>query len=157
MEVTPPLRVKSSRVHRQRERIVGFKEVSNREKSKTRRNTEGNRPSEAGAEENGRREINLPTLLSAHLGRNKNGQPLQSSLTSVHRGHLSSINDYPLLDKLKMPSQVVSYDGKRDPDNFLFLFKGAIRIQKWLKLVAYHMFTYNLKDSARIWWNSQKA
>nr|GFB97633.1 hypothetical protein [Tanacetum cinerariifolium] len=92
MEVTPPLRMKSSRVHRQRERIVGFEEVSDREKSKTRRNTEGNRPSEAGAEENGRREINLPTLLSAHLGRNKNGQPLQSSLTSVHRGRLSSIN-----------------------------------------------------------------
>nr|GEV50068.1 retrovirus-related Pol polyprotein from transposon 17.6 [Tanacetum cinerariifolium] len=30
-------------------------------------------------------------------------------------------------------------------------------MQKWLMPVACHMFTYTLKDSARIWWNSQKA
>nr|GEU72429.1 hypothetical protein [Tanacetum cinerariifolium] len=57
-----------------------------------RMNTEGNKPSKAGAEENGRREMNLSPLLVAHLGRNKNGQPLQSSLTSVHGGRQSSIN-----------------------------------------------------------------
>ncbi|GJX80160.1 reverse transcriptase domain-containing protein [Tanacetum coccineum] len=207
------------------------------------------RPSKARAEENGRREMNLPPLLAAHLGRNENGQPLQSSLTSVHGGRQSSINiggnlppngtllshhaqpfipssahvpngfvpthvnpysqpsagiingqtpsfpfqaqtgnpsigeplstlhkeglfadptgsvtpfvrwieDYPLPDGLKMPSHVGSYDGKGDPDNFLHLFEGAIRMQKWLMPVACHMFTYTLKDSARIWWNSQKA
>ncbi|GJR72656.1 reverse transcriptase domain-containing protein [Tanacetum coccineum] len=32
-----------------------------------------------------------------------------------------------------------------------------IRMQKWLMPVSCHMFTYTLKDSARIWWNSQKA
>ncbi|GKD71840.1 reverse transcriptase domain-containing protein [Tanacetum coccineum] len=51
----------------------------------------------------------------------------------------------------------VGSDGKGDPDNFLYLFEGAIRMQKWLMPVACHMFTYTLKDSARIWWNSQKA
>ncbi|GKA72447.1 reverse transcriptase domain-containing protein [Tanacetum coccineum] len=56
-----------------------------------------------------------------------------------------------------MPSHICSYDGKRDSDNFLHLFEGAIRMQKWLMHVACHMFTYTLKDSARIWWNSQKA
>ncbi|GKB64638.1 reverse transcriptase domain-containing protein [Tanacetum coccineum] len=56
-----------------------------------------------------------------------------------------------------MPSYIGSYDGKGDPDNFLHLFEGAIRMQKWLMPVACHMFTYTLKDSARIWWNSQKA
>ncbi|GJZ18205.1 reverse transcriptase domain-containing protein [Tanacetum coccineum] len=30
-------------------------------------------------------------------------------------------------------------------------------MQKWLMPVACHVFTYTLKDSARIWWNSQKA
>ncbi|GJZ59496.1 uncharacterized mitochondrial protein-like protein [Tanacetum coccineum] len=30
-------------------------------------------------------------------------------------------------------------------------------MKKWLMPVACHMFTYTLKDSARIWWNSQKA
>ncbi|GKB90520.1 putative reverse transcriptase domain-containing protein [Tanacetum coccineum] len=53
-------------------------------------------------------------------------------------------------DGLKMPSHVGSYDGKGDPDNFLHLFEGAIRMQKWLMPVASHMFTYTLKDSARI-------
>nr|GEU72493.1 reverse transcriptase domain-containing protein [Tanacetum cinerariifolium] len=67
------------------------------------------------------------------------------------------IDDYPLLDGLNMPSYIGSYDGKRDPDNFLHLFKGAIRMQKWLMPVACHMFTYTLKDSTRIWWNSKKT
>ncbi|GKC80728.1 putative reverse transcriptase domain-containing protein, partial [Tanacetum coccineum] len=66
------------------------------------------------------------------------------------------IEEYPLPDRLKMPSYIGSYDGKGDPDNFLHLFEGAIHTQKWLMLVACHMFTYTLKDSARIWWNSQK-
>ncbi|GJT48347.1 reverse transcriptase domain-containing protein [Tanacetum coccineum] len=65
------------------------------------------------------------------------------------------IEDYPLPDGLKMPSHIGSYDGKGDPDNFLHLFEGAIRMQKWLMPVACHMFTYTLKDSARIWWNSR--
>ncbi|GJU17422.1 hypothetical protein Tco_1145388 [Tanacetum coccineum] len=67
------------------------------------------------------------------------------------------IEDYPLPNGLKMPSHIGSYDGKGDLDNFLHLFEGAIRMQKWLIPVACHMFTYTLKDSARIWWNSQKA
>ncbi|GJR12997.1 reverse transcriptase domain-containing protein [Tanacetum coccineum] len=70
---------------------------------------------------------------------------------------LRAIKDYPLPDGLKMPSHVGSYDGKRDPDNYLHLFEGAIRMQKWAMPVACHMFTYTLKDSTRIWWNSQKA
>ncbi|GJT82776.1 reverse transcriptase domain-containing protein [Tanacetum coccineum] len=49
------------------------------------------------------------------------------------------IEDYPLLDGLKVPSHVGSYDEKGDPDNFLHLFERAIRMQKWLMLVARHM------------------
>ncbi|GJT97817.1 hypothetical protein Tco_1093335 [Tanacetum coccineum] len=182
-EVTPPLRTRSPRVRRQRERVVGFEEAPNKEGSRTGRNTEGNRPSEDGAEENGRREMNLPLLLAAHLGRNENGQPLQSSLTSVHGGRQSSINiggnlppnglfadptgsvtsfvcwieDYPLPDGLKMPFHVGSYDGKGDPDNFLHLFEGAIHMQKWLMPVA-----SSKRDSRRRTWqftasNKEKA
>nr|GEY31019.1 hypothetical protein [Tanacetum cinerariifolium] len=50
-----------------------------------------------------------------------------------------------------------SYDRKGGPYNFLHLFEGTIRMQKQLMPVACHMFTYTLKDFARIWWNSQKA
>ncbi|GJR46902.1 hypothetical protein Tco_1315005 [Tanacetum coccineum] len=66
------------------------------------------------------------------------------------------IEDYPLPDGLKMPSHVGSYDGKGDPENFVHLFEGSIPVQKWAMPVACHMFTYTLKDSARIWWNGQK-
>ncbi|GJY86414.1 hypothetical protein Tco_0500440 [Tanacetum coccineum] len=37
------------------------------------------------------------------------------------------IEDYPLLDGLKMPSRVGFYDGKGDPENYLHLFEGSIR------------------------------
>ncbi|GKC83812.1 hypothetical protein Tco_1139529, partial [Tanacetum coccineum] len=61
-EVTPPLRTRSPRVRRQRERVVGFEEAPNRERSRIGRNIEGNGPLEAGAEKNGRREMNPPTF-----------------------------------------------------------------------------------------------
>ncbi|GJX12442.1 hypothetical protein Tco_0204200 [Tanacetum coccineum] len=182
-ETTLPLRPRSPKVRRQRERVVGFEEAPNREGSRAGRNTEGSRPSKIEARENGNRGMILPLLLAAPLGRNKSGQPLQSSLTSVYGGHQPSTNiggnlppngsfadltgsitpfvlwieDYPPPDGLKMPSHIGSYDGKGDPDNFLHLFEGAIRMQKWIIPVACHIFTYTLKDSARIWWNSQKA
>nr|GEW53381.1 hypothetical protein [Tanacetum cinerariifolium] len=103
-----------------------------------------------------------PSTLAAYLGRNKNGQPLQCSLTSIHGGRLFAnqtgsvtlfvrwIEDYPLPDGLKMPSHVASYDGKGDPNNYLHLFEGDIRMKKWIMPVACHMFTYALKDSAQI-------
>ncbi|GJW59850.1 hypothetical protein Tco_0109185, partial [Tanacetum coccineum] len=91
-ELTPPLCKRSPRVRRQREKVVGFEEAPNRERSRIRRNIEGNGPSKARAEENGRRKINLSLLLASHLGRNEDGQPSRSSLTSVHEGRQSSIN-----------------------------------------------------------------
>nr|GEW56919.1 Gag-Pol precursor [Tanacetum cinerariifolium] len=62
-----------------------------------------------------------------------------------------------MLDGLKMPSHMGSYDGKADPNNYLYLFEGAIHMQKWAMLVTCHMFTYTLKESAWIWWNGKKA
>ncbi|GJW66319.1 hypothetical protein Tco_0120743 [Tanacetum coccineum] len=250
--VTPPLRAASPRVRRRRERVVGFEETQNRGESRVKRNSEGGRPSEEASRGNGSQNVNLPPLLAAHIGRSENGQPLQSSLTSVYGGQalpnnvggnlppnaygLPSANsdgkppigrsfanlpqgghvpltftngnilpqngfthpvnippnsypfytqpmytfpnmpayanpnstslfpnplgsvtpfvrwieDYPLPDGLKMPSDIGSYDGKGDPNNFLHLFERSIRMQKWLMPVACHMFTYTLKDSARI-------
>ncbi|GJZ86725.1 hypothetical protein Tco_0658335 [Tanacetum coccineum] len=91
-ETTPPLRMRSPRVHRQRERVVGFEEVSNREGSRIERNVEGGGPSKLRARENGSHRMSLPPLLATHLGRSENGQALQSSLTSVYRGHQPLIN-----------------------------------------------------------------
>ncbi|GJZ34806.1 reverse transcriptase domain-containing protein [Tanacetum coccineum] len=88
---------------------------------------------------------------------NLNSKGLFSNLLGLVTPFVRWIEDYPLPNGLKIPSHIGSYDGKGDPDNFLHLFEGAIRMQKWLMLVACHMFTYTVKDSARIWWNSQKA
>jgi hypothetical protein len=54
------------------------------------------------------------------------------------------IEDYPLPYGLKMPSHIGTYDGKGDPENFIHLFEGAIRMQKWVMPVACHMFTYTI-------------
>ncbi|GJX86462.1 hypothetical protein Tco_0337236 [Tanacetum coccineum] len=74
-EVTPPLRMRSPKARRQRERVVRFKETLNMERGRIEGNTKGSGPSEAGVEENGKWEMNLPPLLAAHLGRSEDGQP----------------------------------------------------------------------------------
>ncbi|GKF43103.1 hypothetical protein Tco_0129655, partial [Tanacetum coccineum] len=70
-EVTPPLRTRSPRDCRQRERVVGFEETPNRERGRIRGNTEGSGPSKAGLEENRRREMNLPPTFGSPLGKER--------------------------------------------------------------------------------------
>ncbi|GJZ38353.1 hypothetical protein Tco_0584544 [Tanacetum coccineum] len=75
--------MKDLRTERQ-ERVVGFEEAPNKEGSRGGRNAKGIRILEIEAREDGNRGVNLPPLPVAHLGRNGGGQPLRSSLTSVH-------------------------------------------------------------------------
>nr|GEV61837.1 hypothetical protein [Tanacetum cinerariifolium] len=142
--VAPPLQAAFPKVRRRRERVVGFEETQNKGEIRVERNNEVGRPSEEEPRESRSQNVNLPPLLASHIGRSKNGQPLQSSLTSIYRGQA-------------LPNNVggnLPLNG--DPNNFLHLFEGAIRMQKWLMPIACHMFTYTLKDSTIIWWNSQK-
>nr|GFA57638.1 reverse transcriptase domain-containing protein [Tanacetum cinerariifolium] len=174
--VTQSLRAASPKGRRRRERVVGFEETQNLGDSRVERNIKGGRPSEEAPRGNGSQNVIIPLLLAVYKGRSRNGQPLQSFQTFVYegqallnnvRGNLPPngsvtpfvrwIKDYPLPDRLKMPFRIGSYDRKGDPDNFLYLFEGAIRMHKWLMPVACHMFAYTLKDFARIWWNSQKS
>ncbi|GJT82505.1 hypothetical protein Tco_1056847 [Tanacetum coccineum] len=171
-EATPSLRPRSPVVHRQRERVVGFEEAPNREGSMGGRNAEGlvngqplnfplqtqiGNPPAGGIStyhpQGGIYHRLSPTMAYLHTMDLCTFADSTGSVTSFVRWS----EDYPLPDGLKMPSYIGSYDGKRDPDNFLHLFKGAIRMQKWLMPVACHMFTYTLKDSARIWWNGQNT
>ncbi|GKC48285.1 hypothetical protein Tco_1066007 [Tanacetum coccineum] len=68
-ETTPPLRMRSPRVRRQRERVVGLEEAPNREGGRIKRNVKGGGPSELKARENESQGKSLPPLLAAHLGR----------------------------------------------------------------------------------------
>ncbi|GKD87848.1 hypothetical protein Tco_1359002 [Tanacetum coccineum] len=81
-EVTPPLRTRSPMVRRQRERVVGFEEAPNREGSRTERNTEGNRPSEAGAKENGSQQKRFTkTHLAVHSIKQREGESVRAFAT----------------------------------------------------------------------------
>ncbi|GJS80379.1 hypothetical protein Tco_0730260 [Tanacetum coccineum] len=91
-ETTPVLRTGSPRAQRQMGRVVEFEDALNRDVSKVDRESEGRRPLERRVEDNGNLEVNLLPLLAVHLVRNENGQPLQSTLTSVYGGHQSSTN-----------------------------------------------------------------
>ncbi|GJV30816.1 hypothetical protein Tco_1391216 [Tanacetum coccineum] len=64
------------------------------------------------------------------------------------------IEEFQFLDGLKVLPHVGYYDGKGDPDNFIHIFKGAMRMEKWAMSVTCHMFVYILKDVARVWWNN---
>ncbi|GJS76920.1 hypothetical protein Tco_0726801 [Tanacetum coccineum] len=169
-EATPTLWPRSPVVCRQRERAVGFEEAPNREGSRRGRKTEG-------VLSMGKLRVSLsrPRLVIPLLGEPPpiiyNGSmyappnmPMYPNPTGSFTDSTGSVTpfvcwteDYPLLNGLKIPSHIGSYDGKGDPDNFLHLFEGSIRMQKWLMHAACHMFTYTLKDFARIWWNSQKT
>ncbi|GJT90537.1 hypothetical protein Tco_1079382 [Tanacetum coccineum] len=67
---------RSSRVQRQRERVVELKKAQNREESRVEMESDGRRPTERRIEEGGSGGGNLPLLLAAHLGRSENGRPL---------------------------------------------------------------------------------
>nr|GEU98625.1 reverse transcriptase domain-containing protein [Tanacetum cinerariifolium] len=153
-EATSTFRPRSLVVRRQRERVVGFEEAPNREGSRRGRNAEGISPSEIKAKEDENMgPMYAPSNMTVYPNHAGSFADSIGSVTLFVRW----IEDYPLPNGLKMPSHIGSYDGKEDPDNFLHLFEGAIRMKKWLMPVACHMFTYTLKDSARIWWNSQKT
>ncbi|GJY56816.1 hypothetical protein Tco_0455931 [Tanacetum coccineum] len=79
-------------IQEQKGRVIEFEEAPNRDGTRVERESEGRRPSEQRVEYNENRGVNLPLLLATHLGRNKNGQPLQSTLTSAYGGHQPSIN-----------------------------------------------------------------
>ncbi|GKC54147.1 hypothetical protein Tco_1076892 [Tanacetum coccineum] len=75
-EVTSPLRTRSLRIRRQRERVVGFEEAPNRGRSRIGRNIEwvtgpSFRLRRQGKME--RRVMNLPLTLGSYLGRNEDG------------------------------------------------------------------------------------
>ncbi|GJV07741.1 reverse transcriptase domain-containing protein [Tanacetum coccineum] len=140
-EATLTLRLRSLGVRRQRERVIGFEDAPNRPRLVI---PQLGAPSPIILKEGIYHRL-LPTIAYLHT----------MGLCILQL--LLQIEDYPLSDELKMPSHIGSYDEKGDLDNFLHLFEGAIRMQKWLMPIACHMFTYTLKDSARIWWNSQKV
>ncbi|GJW53457.1 hypothetical protein Tco_0097542 [Tanacetum coccineum] len=119
---TPPLRVGSPRPRRGGERTMGFEGNQSRWESRVERNIEwGEGLLEESNPEKWSPSQALPNNIRGNLPSNGSVAPF-----------VRWIEDYPLIDGLEMPSHIGSYNGKRDLDNFLHLFKGAIQMQKWL-------------------------
>ncbi|GJV71971.1 hypothetical protein Tco_1491966 [Tanacetum coccineum] len=126
---TPPLRVASPRIHRRVEEQWGSKELRVEGKAGLKGILKGEGLQKKHPRE---MEVKVGQALPNNIGGNlpSNGAVLNpvGSVTPFMRW----IEDYPLLDVLKMPSHISSYDGKGDPDNFQHLFEGDIQMQKWL-------------------------
>ncbi|GKD76074.1 hypothetical protein Tco_1334356, partial [Tanacetum coccineum] len=186
-ETTLVLRTGSLRARRQREKVIEFEDAPNRDRDRVERNSEGRRPSEYRADDNRSRQHsintrgNLPPNGTYLL---HNAQPfisnnLQPSNGPVHthvipysQPHMGVTLGQPLNYPSHAQGGSPSFGGtsayypyggyapqtiRSNPNNYQYLFQGAIHMQKWAMPVACHMFTYTLKDSARIWLNSQKA
>ncbi|GJV12294.1 hypothetical protein Tco_1353835 [Tanacetum coccineum] len=82
-------------------------------------------------------------LPNAHIYPNQAPSGLFADYTGCVTPFVRWIKDYLLPDGLKMPSHIGSYDRKGDTNNFLHLFKGAIRMKKWAMAVAYHMKSFD--------------
>ncbi|GJW16580.1 hypothetical protein Tco_0024016 [Tanacetum coccineum] len=91
-ETTLILLTRSPHAQRHKERVVEFEDAPNKDGSRVEMESEGGRPSKRRAEDSRIRGVNLPLPLAAHLGRSENDQPLQSTLTSIFRGHRPLIN-----------------------------------------------------------------
>ncbi|XP_021985818.1 uncharacterized protein LOC110882015 [Helianthus annuus] len=56
--------------------------------------------------------------------------------------------------KLKMPTTVKKYDGTTDPDDHMFDFDGAARVEQWPMLAWCFMFAQTLTGAARVWFDA---
>ena len=73
----------------------------------------------------------------------------------VHRTDLpftTSVNSFPLLQKLRMP-QIESYDGVKDPFDHLETFKTLMHLQGVADEIICRAFPTMLKGPARIWFS----
>ncbi|KAJ0887337.1 hypothetical protein HanRHA438_Chr09g0389671 [Helianthus annuus] len=75
-----------------------------------------------------------------------------TSMTSQLKFTLRIVNA-PLPAKLKMPLTLKFYDGTSDPDDHIFAFVGAAKVQQWPMPAWCHMFAQILTRSARVWFD----
>ncbi|KAJ0539900.1 hypothetical protein HanHA300_Chr08g0291831 [Helianthus annuus] len=91
------------------------------------------------------------------LGLNPQDQELimlyqPTSMTSQSKFTLRIANA-PLPTKLKMPPTLKFYDGTSDPDDHMFAFAGAAKVEQWPMPAWCHMFAQTLTGLARVWFN----
>ncbi|XP_022014354.1 uncharacterized protein LOC110913844 [Helianthus annuus] len=70
-----------------------------------------------------------------------------SSLSSFSE----DIANYVFQTKIKMPSNVKTYDGLEDPEDHLRVFTGAATVERWNNAEYCHMFMQTLIGPARLW------
>ncbi|GJS77515.1 reverse transcriptase domain-containing protein [Tanacetum coccineum] len=56
-----------------------------------------------------------------------------------------------------MPSHVKTYDGSKDPEDYLKIFQTAVKVECWAMLTWCHMFNSAFIGSARVWFDDLPA
>ncbi|KAK1432610.1 hypothetical protein QVD17_09508 [Tagetes erecta] len=81
-------------------------------------------------------------------------KPYRSSSLSCFS---EEIANFEFQAKIKMPSNVKTYDGTEDPEDHLQVFTGAASVERWTNAECCHMFMQTLVGSARLWFSSLPA
>ena len=78
--------------------------------------------------------------------------PVEDLVHQTDSPFMASINAYPLPTKFKMPS-LDSYDGMRDPFDYIATFKTTMHFQGVPDEIMCRALPTTLKDPARVWFS----
>nr|GEU38788.1 reverse transcriptase domain-containing protein [Tanacetum cinerariifolium] len=63
------------------------------------------------------------------------------------------IRNFKSSRKTRMPNNVKTYDGARDPKDHLKIFQAAAQVERWAMPTRCHMFNTTLIGAARVWFD----
>ncbi|GJU18002.1 reverse transcriptase domain-containing protein [Tanacetum coccineum] len=63
------------------------------------------------------------------------------------------IRNFEFPKRIRMPSNIKTYDGSGDPEDHLKIFQTAAKIERWAMPTWCHMFNSTLIGSARLWFD----
>nr|GEV08698.1 reverse transcriptase domain-containing protein [Tanacetum cinerariifolium] len=63
------------------------------------------------------------------------------------------IRNFKSSRKTRMPNNVKTYDGTRDPEDHVKVFQAATQVERWVMPTWCHLFKSTLIGAARVWFN----
>ncbi|GKA34125.1 reverse transcriptase domain-containing protein [Tanacetum coccineum] len=66
---------------------------------------------------------------------------------------MPQIRNFKSLRKTRMPNNVKTYDGTRDPEDHLKIFQAVAQVERWAMPTWCHMFNSTLIRAARVWFD----
>ncbi|KAK1441061.1 hypothetical protein QVD17_06898 [Tagetes erecta] len=98
-----------------------------------------------------------PPVVTHEAGTSRQTTPNEPYRSSSLSCFSEEIANFEFQAKIKMPSNVKTYDGTEDPEDHLQVFTGAASVERWTNAECCHMFMQTLVGSARLWFSSLPA